>query len=802
MSDLSEALADRYTIERELGRGGMATVYLARDLKHGRPVAIKVLRPEIAAALGPERFLREIEVAARLTHPHILPLHDSGEAAGFLFYVMPYIEGESLRERLAREGQLPLEEALQITREVADALTFAHNHDVVHRDIKPENILLEAGHAVVSDFGIARAITQAAGSKLTETGIAVGTPAYMSPEQASGSGPIDGRSDVYSLACVLYEMLVGEPPFTGPSAQVVIAKRFTDPVPSVRRLRETIPPAIDGAITTALAKSPADRFHNPAEFARALDGPAGARRSRAGSYVAIAAGVVAVGALAYGLWANLLPRRDSDNTVIHRMLVVLPLENLGAPEDEYFADGLSEAITTRLGTVPSLGVIARQSAMGYKKTTKSPQAIGKELGVEYILAGTVRWEKSARRPNRVRVSTALMRAMDANQLWAKQYDTVLAGVFDIESNLAERVAGALDVALAAPERHALSVTPTRDVEAHDLYLKGRFFYNKQTEPDLHNSIELYNRALAKDPRYALAWAGIADAWTALADVFMAPREAYPKARDAALKALSIDSTLGDGLAALGGVELLYDWNFTAARQDLSRAIAAHPSASSVYIYEALLLGALGQPDSALAASRKAQGLDPLSSSVRQWVSYWLLCARRYEQAIREYRSILDLDPHDASAHMMLGLALFGVSRDSEALAEFRLAGRIPPGVLGKLGRMSEAHSAIQQLIAKRTRGYFDAVLIAAPYAFSGERDRALAWLDTAYGDRSATLLGLPYWQQFDSMRGDSRFRTLLRRLALSDTPKENRTARFALQVAPRPRPWSAPRLPDAGVTSL
>src|SRR5437773_6837774 len=251
----------------------MATVYLARDLKHGRPVAIKVLRPEIAAALGPERFLREIEMAARLTHPHILPLHDSGQAGGALYYVMPYIEGESLRDRLEREGPLPLEEALRITREVASALSYAHSHDVVHRDIKPENILLSGGEAVVADFGIARAITAAAGRNLTETGIALGTPGYMSPEQASGGGPSDGRSDVYSLACVLYEMLVGEPPYTGPSAQVVIAKRFTDPVPSVRRLREGIPAAIDAAVSRALAKAAADRFATAAVFAEALAAP-------------------------------------------------------------------------------------------------------------------------------------------------------------------------------------------------------------------------------------------------------------------------------------------------------------------------------------------------------------------------------------------------------------------------------------------------------------------------------------------------------------------------------------------------
>src|SRR5437899_3049057 len=235
LARLQAALAGRYTIERELGRGGMATVYLAQDRKHHRQVAVKVLKPDLAAALGPERFLREIDTAARLNHPHILPLHDSGEAEGFLFYIMPYVEGETLRNRLDGAGQLPLAEAVQITREVADALRYAHRHDVVHRDIKPENILFEAGHAVVTDFGIARAITAAGGEKLTGTGIAVGTPGYMSPEQGAASARVDERSDIYSLACVLYEMLVGEPPYTGPSAQVVIAKRFTDPVPSVRR---------------------------------------------------------------------------------------------------------------------------------------------------------------------------------------------------------------------------------------------------------------------------------------------------------------------------------------------------------------------------------------------------------------------------------------------------------------------------------------------------------------------------------------------------------------------------------------
>src|SRR5437773_4043891 len=274
LARVQAALAGRYTIERELGRGGMATVYLAQDRKHHRPVAIKVLKPELAAALGPERFLREIDTAARLTHPHILPLHDSGEAAGLLYYVMPYVEGETLRDRLEREGQLPLEEAVRITREAASALSYAHSHDVVHRDIKPENILLSGGEAVVADFGIARAITAAARGKLTETGIAIGTPGYMSPEQGAASARVDERSDIYSLACVLYEMLAGEPPFTGPSAESIVRQHLAAAPPRVSAMRAAVPPATEEAIVRALAKTPADRFATAAEFADALAAPA------------------------------------------------------------------------------------------------------------------------------------------------------------------------------------------------------------------------------------------------------------------------------------------------------------------------------------------------------------------------------------------------------------------------------------------------------------------------------------------------------------------------------------------------
>ncbi|NIM50397.1 MAG: protein kinase, partial [Gemmatimonadales bacterium] len=391
---LEAALADRYHIERELGRGGMATVYLAEDLKHHRRVAVKVLKPELAAAIGPERFLREIEITGQLNHPHILPLLDSGEADGLLFYVMPYVEGESLADRLDREKQLPLEDALRITAEVADALGFAHSHNVLHRDIKPENILFEGGHAVVADFGLARAITAAGGERLTETGIAVGTPEYMSPEQVSAEREIDGRSDLYSLACVVYEMLAGEPPFTGPTTESVARQHLTAEPRSVATLRTAVPEEVSQALMKALAKAPADRFLTAEQFMEAVATPSTTpsaepktveRRLR-GVLVGALAVVAVVVATAIVLWLRSTPAAPPGAE--RPRIAVLPFENLGSPEDEYFADGITEEITSRLVDVSGLHVVSRTSTVGYKNHGKPLRQVGEELKVDYVLEGT------------------------------------------------------------------------------------------------------------------------------------------------------------------------------------------------------------------------------------------------------------------------------------------------------------------------------------------------------------------------------------------------------------------------------
>jgi serine/threonine-protein kinase len=662
---LTAALADSYRIERELGAGAMATVYLAEDLKHHRPVAIKVMRPDIAASLGGERFVREIETAAQLTHPHILTVFDSGEADGFLYYVMPYVEGESLREKLEREGQLPIEEAVTIAWEVADALSFAHERGVIHRDIKPENIMLSAGHAVVADFGIARALSAAGGDRLTETGLAVGTPSYMSPEQASGEEKVDGRSDIYALGCVLFEMLAGEPPYTGPTVQAVIAKRFTEPLPKLGTVRDTVPDALELAVARAAARLPVDRFSSSDEFKQALSAIGTSRATSSGaapraparpSRIPLVVGGMAVAA---AIVISAVALRSTSGGAApdgpdRPMLAVLPFENLGSSDDQYFTDGMVEEITSRLGEIEALGVISRTSAMKYKDSDKPLRQVGEELGVQYVLEGTVRWQRTGG-ASRVRVTPQLIRVDDDTHLWSDRYDAVLEDVFDVQAEIAGQVAAAMGVTLlASGAGYGDAERPTQSVEAYDYYLRGKSFERvSYSQEDLLAASNMYEQALLLDPDYADAHAALAFTHTWKFWFGYDPSiTRLEMARDEVDRALALDSNSSQVRFAAGDYYYHGEGRYDLAIEHLEIARSLQPNNSDLYATIGAVRRRQGKWQETLENYHKVvEELDPLAPVINWEVAYTYLVLRQYEEADRWNKRFLSLAPEQATGYL-------------------------------------------------------------------------------------------------------------------------------------------------------
>ena len=730
---LRAALADHYAIERELGRGGMATVYLASDLKHRRTVAIKVLRPEIASLLGPDRFVREVEIAARLNHPHILALHDSGDADGFLFYVMPYVAGESLRQRLDREKQLSLDEALAITRQVASALAHAHARNVIHRDVKPENILLHEGEAMVTDFGIALAVSAAANDRLTQTGIAVGTPAYMSPEQAASERALDARSDVYSLGCVLYEMLAGEPPYTGSTAQVLIAKRLVDPVPAVRRLRAAVPVGVEQALTKALAKVPADRWASALAFAEALTAPA-----RPG-----------------------LPS-----------VAVLPFVNLSSdPENEYFADGITEDVIAHLSKIRALKVISRTSVMAFKQRDQSLKEIGARLEAAALLEGSVR-----RVGDRVRIVAQLIDAETDRHLWAETYDRRLTDVFAIQTDVALHIASALEAELSPDEKSRLHKEPTSDLQAYQLYLQGRHCYLRYTEEGTRKGLEYFERAIAQDPDYALAHAALAMVYTELGEVgALRPDEAYTRAKAASARALALDSGLGEAHCMLAFIKAVCDFDWAGAEAEFKRALELTPNSADTYDLYGRMCLALERNGEALAMEQRAQELDPLAH--RADVARALLRAGRNDEALEAATRAVALDPHYARGHATLGWAYLKKGIVERGVAELETAVSLSPGdtlwlaqlgeAYGVVGNVAGARDVLRQLEELSRRRFVSPYHMALVYTGLGEQETAVDWLERAYEGRSGPAYSVKGSFLFTTLRGHPRFTALLKKMNLA-----------------------------------
>ncbi len=740
---LAPVLAGRYALARELGRGGMATVYLADDLKHRRQVAIKVLRPELGALLGADRFAREIRIAAGLNHPHILPLHDSGDAGGgLLYYVMPYVAGDSLRRRLAREGPLPVDQAVRIAQQVAAALHHAHGQGVVHRDIKPENVLLLDGEAMVADFGIALAATGAEGDRLTEAGLMIGTPEYMSPEQAAGERALDARSDVYSLGCVLYELLAGEPPHTGATARAVIARRFTEPAPRVRRLRPAVPPALEQALLRALAREPGERFPTAAAFAEALLLPA---------------------ALA-GVGELRLPS-----------VAVLPFQSLGADaENEFFADGITEDVIAQLSKIRSLRVISRGSVMTFKARERDLRHIGAALDVETLLEGSVR-----RAGDRVRIVAQLVDAATERHLWAETYDRRLTDIFAIQTDVALQIAAALKAELSLGERTRLHREPTADLNAYRLYLQGRHSYTRYTEASIRKGIGYFAEAIAADPGYAMAHVGVALAYAELAagagGGTVRPDEAYHHGVKAVSTALRLDPDLGEAHAVLGLLRMVHDFDWAGAEAEFKLALELSPGAADIYDHYGWLCGALERYDEALVLVRRAQELDPLTH--RADVAATLLRAGRNEEALQAALGAVEFDPEYGRGRSTLGWAYLKLGRPDEGLAELEYAVRLAPDhplhlaqlgeAYGLTGRTAQARDVLQRLEALSRERYVSPYHMAYVYTGLGEHENAIECLERTFEERAGMVYGIKGSFLFTPLRENPRFGALLRKMNLA-----------------------------------
>jgi serine/threonine protein kinase/Tfp pilus assembly protein PilF len=750
MSQLNErlerGLAGRYAIDRQLGEGGMAVVFLARDLRHDRLVALKVLRPEISAEIGPDRFHREIRMAAGLTHPHILPVFDSGESEGLLFYVMPNMAGKSLRDRMDRERMLPLDETLRLVREVAAALDYAHRQGIVHRDIKPENILMHDGSALVADFGIGKVLTGSNGG-VTQTGFAVGTPAYMSPEQASADANLDGRSDLYSLGCVLYEMLTGEPPFTGPNAQAVITKRFIAPIPHVRAMRD-VPEQLDQAVTRALARTPVDRFPSAAEFAEALLQIQQAGRTPPGAAPAPAAA----------------PEKS---------IVVLPLANMSAdPENEYFSDGMTEEIINALAKIPDLQVASRTSSFAFKGKSVDIREVGEKLGVSTVLEGSVR-----KIGTRIRIAAQLVNVASGYQLWSEKYDRQLEDVFAIQDEISRAIVDALKVRLMGAPEQPLVKPATENLDAYTLYLKGRFFVNRLAEHDLRKALTLFEQALDADPGNASAYSGIADCWSNLADDWVAPDDAYPRAKSAAARAIQLDATLGEAHTSIGKVLCWYEWDFAGASRALADAVACNPNYAEAHYVYGTTLPAVGRLPDAVEEMRKALVLDPLSAHFSRWLGRFFLYSGQHEAAIEQGQKTLEIEPNYFQAYLDIGAAELALGRTEASLRSFRQGQSLGTAVrsydamivrsLVVLDELDEARAIMDRLEAQAKTEYLRAEVLAMGHAALGENDKAFACLQRALDARSSGLIYLHLDPGYGPLRADPRHAAMVKKIGLS-----------------------------------
>ena len=754
VAKVRRVLADRYRIDKVIGEGGMATVYLAADLKHKRQVAVKVMRPELAATLGADRFLREVEIAAQLNHPNILPMHDSGEADGLLYYVMPLVEGESLAARLNREGELPVPVALRLAREVAEALAYAHKRGIIHRDIKPANILLHEGHALVADFGIARAL-DAEGEAITRTGLAIGTPQYMSPEQSTGDKTVDARTDIYALGAVIYEMLTGEPPFTGRSPQAVVARSLTERPRPLAATREGMPAGLESVVSKALARSAADRYPTATALAESLatvetgshtaSGQSGsapvalrARLTRPAVWIPLGiAALLAIGGVGWMTGREESPVASAGAT----HLAVLPFQNQGDSTTDYIVDGLTDEVRGKLSRVSGLAVTASASSSQYRGEPKPPQQVAEELGVQYLLMGRVRWAGDEGAGRRLQVVAELVDSRGATA-WQQTFDANLTDVFAVQGEVATRVAGALGAQLGAREAADLGKRPTENPAAWDAYLKGRAAAGNSPVAR-RQSMNYFEQAVALDSGFVDAWAGLS---TAAGNLYVGGArdpDVLRRAREAMERSLQLGPDNAAAAAAAASYYRGVERDAERSAAYTERAIQLAPNDPEILLAAAFADENAGEYQLAVERLERARGLDPRNGRVLRALGQDYLLTGRMQEAEEVAGAFIGLEPDALEAYKLLARIKISAGDLAGAQAAVaRATARVsPPLVAADFAGFEELtfvlDPATRALVGRLTPSAFDGdrswwgQSLATHYWSQGQKDLARAYADSS-----------------------------------------------------------------------
>ena len=779
----------RYEVKFQLGAGGMGEVYLAEDTQLGRRVAIKILPPEaVSDEHARKRLVREARAAATLDHPNICSIHEVGEEGGRSFIAMQYVEGDLLDVRMKRKP-LELLESLVIAAQVADALAEAHAHSIIHRDIKPSNIIVDTrGQVKVMDFGLAKIVAGAIDgeaethSLLTTPGALLGTVPYMSPEQVRGE-VLDARSDIFSLGVVLYEILSGRQPFASESVAASASAILTLEPPPLARFVPDTPDELQRIVRKCLEKDRKRRYQSARDLS--IDLLNLQRRSDAGAitaekstvqprsnlrrllFIALPLAVLAV----VGITVYLLPLRGEAIDSI----AVLPFVNVNAdPDMEYLSDGVTESLTNSLSQVPRLRMIAHSSVFRYKGKEIDPQTVGRELGVRAILLGRV-----TQRGDNLSISAELVDARDNSRIWGEQYSRKLADILQVQEEISREISDKLRLKLTGEEQNLVAKRYTENVEAYQLYLRGRYYWNQRNEESLRRGVDYFQQAIDKDPHFALAYSGMADSYSALGSVGISalpPREAMVKMKLAAQKALGLDDTLAEAHTSLADAKFRGDWDWSGAEREFKRALELKPNYAEGHQWYSQYLVAMGRYEESIAEGKRAQQLDPVSPGISRSLAFDYYLAHRYDQAIEEYQRALELDPNFFFAHWLLGLAYANRSMFEQAIAESQKAVELSghgPGALGSLGhvyaasgRRDEAQQVLGELKELAKRRYVSPYSVAAIYALLGDKDAAFEWLEKAYSDGAYGMLFLKSEPAWDGLRSEPRFQDVMRRVGL------------------------------------